>query len=104
MPKVSPKDKAFHANGSMTAAEYKRRFLNKAAVKRATSQVEVRTNVGQMTGVPSAVKQRLRDVHIRAEPNPGDFYNARQLQAAQACEPMAKLRKGRNSSHVVTSI
>jgi hypothetical protein len=94
MPKA--KDKAFHANGSMTAAEYKRRFLNKKAVQRASSQVEVRTNMAFMGGAVKADKARLRNVHIRQEPMPGDFYKPSNIAA-----PL--LRKGRNTAHILTS-
>lgn len=95
MPSI--KDKAFHANGKMTAAEYKRRFLNKMAVSRASAQVEVRTNVGQMKGVAKAVKNRLRNVTIRTEPMPGDFYKP----SNQGDESV--MRKHSNRSHIVTS-
>lgn len=100
------KDKAFHANGSMTAAEYKRRFLNKKAVARGVAQITLRQTQAFMTGKdkPTAKdKQRLRNVCIRQEPNPGDFYKPGQERAAIAGTPMTALPKKRNSSHIVTS-
>lgn len=101
MPKA--KDKAFHANGSMTAAEYKRRFLNKKAVARASSQVEVRTNMAFLGGAVKADKARLRNVHIRAEPMPGDFYSQRNESAARKGEALARLKPGANQRHTLTS-
>lgn len=93
---ANAKDKAFHADGSMTAAEYKRRFLNKKAVQRASSQVEVRTNMAFMGGAVKADKARLRNVHIRSEPMPGDFYKPGNIAAP-------KLRNGANKRHILTS-
>jgi hypothetical protein len=101
MPKA--KDKAFHADGSMTAAEYKRRFLNKKAVARASSQVEVRTNMGRMSAT-KADKARLRNVHIRSEPMPGDFYSPRQERAARNGVALAQLKPGANQRHISTRI
>lgn len=100
------KDKAYHADGSMTAAEYKRRFLNKAARLRAVEAVSVRSNVGAMTGIHKATakdKQKLRNFRMRTEPMPGDFYNTRNASATKAGDHMVPLKKGRTSSHLVTS-
>ena len=98
------KDKAFHADGSMTAAEYKRRFLNKKAVARASSQVEVRTNMAHVKGVTKADKARLRNVHIRSEPMPGDFFSPRQERAARDGVALARLKPGANKRHSHTTI
>lgn len=99
------KDKAFHADGTMTAAEYKRRFLNKKAVARGTAQVEVRSVVGFLPPgeATAADKRRLRNVHIRQEPNPGSFYNESNARAV-AVGTESKLRTGRNLSHAVQSV
>lgn len=91
---ANAKDKAFHADGSMTAAEYKRRFLNKKAIARARQQVDIRFAVTHAAGVTKADKARLRNVHINAEARPGDFYNPKHEN------DRSKLRAGRNTSHV----
>lgn len=104
MAKQSPKDKAFHANGKMTAAEYKRRFLNKKAIARGTSQVEVRSTVAFLPKgmVTAADRRRLRNVNIRQELNPGSFYNERNASAV-VNGTKSELRNGRNLSHAVVS-
>lgn len=97
---AKPKDKAYHANGTMTAAEFKRRFLNKKAVARGTAAVEVRSKIAFLSGPLKATakdKQRLRDVNVKPYGQPGDFHRPENIAA-----PL--LRKGRNSSHIRTSI
>lgn len=96
----SAKDKAFHANGTMTHAEYKRRFLNKKAVARGTAQVEIRGRAAFLTGenkMTTKDKARLRNVCIRQEPIPGTFYKPENIAAPS-------LRQGRATAHIRTSI
>lgn len=97
-----PKDKAYHADGTMTAAEFKRRFMNKAARLRSVEAVAVRSNIGVMKHVHKD-KQRLRNSVMRSAPNPGSFYSTRHQSAAIAGESMAVLRKDRNASHIRSS-
>lgn len=57
----------------MSAAQFKRKFTSKAAIARAESAVDVRTNLGTMKNV-SKDKARLRSTWDNRGENPGSFH------------------------------
>jgi hypothetical protein len=61
----------------LTAAEFKRRFMNKKAIARAGVAVDVRSALGVLPGVAKD-KKRLRQDWQNRNPNPGTFYSERQ--------------------------
>ena len=99
---AKPKDREYHADGTMTAAEFKRRFMNKKARLRSVEAVAVRSNIGVMKNVTKE-KQRLRNFTTRTEPNPGTFYNAGNAKATQAGVHPKAWQSRRATAHLVSS-
>jgi hypothetical protein len=66
---------AKHEELKLTAAEFKRRFMNKAAKARATHQIDLRATIGAGGTLATAGdKKRLKSSWMRREGNPGSFH------------------------------
>jgi hypothetical protein len=82
---------------AITAAEFKRRFMNRKARNGASLAVDIRVEINKPgTSALAADKKRLRQQWLGRDSNPGEYHRPANLSARP-------LSLGRNRSHLVVS-
>lgn len=80
----------------LSAAQFKRRFHNKAAQGKSAAAVAVRTHLGTMKNV-SKDKARLRNTWENRGDNPGDYHKPERMNGSV-------LTTARLSAHIRTTV
>lgn len=77
---------------SMTAAQFKRQVMNKAAHQRASQAVQLRTTIGASKAVSMQDKHRVRDSWTKRDMDPMGFHKPN--------GEFRPLRKDANAAHL----